>query len=231
MDVTAVYKRTLRQCQFYDRAHERFLWAMMQWGSVWAQQELVRSVLPLAAALAAKFPVTAGVDRNDLIQQGSIGALRAVEKFHPDHGRLTTYAYPWIRQKIQYHLTRYGHAVTLPNQVSERNLEQYRAARRHGQVEDYADGRLQYRHDFTDVDLAEDRAADRDALVKALYVLSDREVDILCRRASGENLKQIAASYGVTRERIRQLEAQALRRAREAVGVDSQDDLSIAQAK
>jgi RNA polymerase primary sigma factor len=79
-----------------------------------ARQRLVETHLPLVVALARSY-ANRGVPLLDLIQEGNIGLLQAIEKFEPDHGaRLSTYAAWWIRQAIQRAVSDQGRPIRLP---------------------------------------------------------------------------------------------------------------------
>ena len=82
-----------------------------------ARQRLVATHLPLVVILARPY-AHRGVPLLDLIQEGNIGLLQAIEKFDPRHGaRLSTYATWWIRQAIQRALADQGRPVRLPAQT------------------------------------------------------------------------------------------------------------------
>jgi RNA polymerase primary sigma factor len=96
-----------------------------------ARQRLVTSHLPLVVALARPYG-RGRVPLLDLIQEGNIGLLQAIEKFDPQRGaRLATYAAWWIRQAIQRALSDQGRPIRLP--VATRALL-VRLRRTHGQL-------------------------------------------------------------------------------------------------
>jgi RNA polymerase primary sigma factor len=96
-----------------------------------ARQRLVTSHLPLVVALARPY-ARAGVPLLDLIQEGNIGLLQAIEKFDPQRGaRLATYAAWWIRQAIQRALSDQGRPIRLP--IATRTLL-VRLRRTHAQL-------------------------------------------------------------------------------------------------
>jgi RNA polymerase primary sigma factor len=79
-----------------------------------ARRRLVETHLPLVVALARPY-AGRGVPLLDLIQEGNIGLLQAIEKFDPARGaRLATYAAWWIRQAIQRAISDQGRPIRLP---------------------------------------------------------------------------------------------------------------------
>ena len=208
---------------------------------------------------------TYGVRLLDLIQEGNLGLLVAVDRFDPARGvRLTTYAVWWIRAYIQEYIRRSWSMVRFgttraeqrcfyrlrrerqrleraggkadPEQlaaalgVSTRELEaiESRITRRDMSLDDsayvdteetrgdrIADDRPGPESCFGDEELQQ-RA--HDEIQHALEALDPRERDILNRRylaAKPATLKEIGAMFGISRERVRQLEARAMAKLRQ----------------
>ena len=92
-----------------------------------ARQRLVMTHLRLVVALARSY-ANRGVPLLDLIQEGNIGLLQAIEKFDPQRGfRLATYATWWIRQAIQRALHDQGRPIRLPAATRALLVRLYRA--------------------------------------------------------------------------------------------------------
>ncbi|MFE6926237.1 RNA polymerase sigma factor RpoD/SigA [Nocardia sp. NPDC057663] len=85
-----------------------------------AKDHMVRANLRLVVSIARRFPTNTGMSLLDLIQEGTLGLIRAVEKFDHERGlKLSTYATYWIRQSIGRALTDQGRAIRLPSNVAD----------------------------------------------------------------------------------------------------------------
>jgi len=84
-----------------------------------ARERLIRCNLRLVISQAKRYRGQ-GLSFEDLVQEGNIGLIEAVERYDPHRGtRFSTYAVPWIRQKMRRAIKNQGRTVRLPARVSE----------------------------------------------------------------------------------------------------------------
>jgi RNA polymerase primary sigma factor len=226
-----------------------------------AREEMVRAHLRLVVWVAKKYRRASSLDFLDLIQEGNMGLMHAVEKFNYRRGvKVSTYAVWWIRQSTARPIADQGRTIRIPVHMSEvaskvlqtrRKLYQTQgreppaaeiAARTGipmprveqilsivqqptsldapvGEDGDATLGDLIEAKDAVDPQAVAEASALKQALDEALTELSPREQHILRMRfgiggAQDHTLAEIGEQLGVTRERIRQIEAQALEKLR-----------------
>jgi RNA polymerase primary sigma factor len=260
-DPLKLYVRAIGDGRLLTASEERELARRKDEGDEVAKAKLIESNLRLVMSITRHY-TKAGVPLLDLIQEGNLGLIRAVEKFDYKMGfKLSTYATWWIRQSITRALADQGRTIRLPVHVAEQVRRLMRSRRQLAQklnreptvLELAADsGFTEPRvHELLDLvedpvsletpvgdgesvysDLIEDVNAEapdettatklgRVELLEALTTLNPRMRMVLQRRfgLSGEKpetLEEVGTSLGITRERVRQLEARALRELRAA---------------
>lgn len=113
-DPFSSYLSEIDRTPLLNAAGERELAARIAMGDVEARDELARANLRLVVSIARQYSGR-GLALEDLIAEGNVGLLRAVEGFDPAAGtRFSTYAAFWVRQAVRVALNKYGHAVRLP---------------------------------------------------------------------------------------------------------------------
>jgi RNA polymerase primary sigma factor len=112
-------------------AEERRLALRVERGDLAAKERMIAANLRLVVHVARSFQnADHGLALADLVQEGTLGLVRAVEKFDPRRGlRFSTYATIWIRQSIARSITYKGRAIRLPASVEQRLLALRRAER------------------------------------------------------------------------------------------------------
>jgi RNA polymerase primary sigma factor len=256
----ADYMRAIGMRRLLTAAQERELATAVQAGSDEARDALILSNLRLVVKVARGFR-NRGMDLGDLVCEGNVGLIRAVEKFDPGVGcRFSTYAVWWIRQSIRRALER-SHTVRIPSNMLQRAAAWKRAERALAAGQDRAPTRAEV-HEQMDVSRlqaralgaalevveascvsvdterngeelalrdaipderaadpgdAADRRAELERLAQLLPLMEERSRRILELRfglGGREPLSLVAVGerFGLTRERVRQLEARALSR-------------------
>jgi RNA polymerase sigma-B factor len=182
-------------------------------GDLGARARLIQEYLPLVRRLARRY-VGHGEQLDDLVQVGSIGLIKAIDRFQLDRGvDLATYAIPTIDGEIKRHLRDRAWPIRIPRRLQELDptLKARVAELVDGQNGEFdSDGALEHGYE-----LGEDRIA----LAGGFHVLDDRE-RLLLRLAYFEGLSQaqIAPRVGISQIHVSRLTRRALAKLRAAIG-------------
>jgi RNA polymerase sigma factor (sigma-70 family) len=113
----AVYLREISRIRLLTREEEHDLARRARAGDEAAKQRLIEANLRLVVQVARRY-LNRGLPLSDLIEEGNIGLLRAVDKFEPERGlRFSTYAVWWIRQAVARALANQARTIRLPVHV------------------------------------------------------------------------------------------------------------------
>ncbi|MDO8185418.1 sigma-70 family RNA polymerase sigma factor [Conexibacter sp. JD483] len=131
LDALQLFLRRASRYPLLTAAQELELARRIERGDLAAKERLVSHNLRLVVSIARRFQGVSELALLDLIQEGVVGLIRAVEKFDWRKGfRFSTYATLWIRQAIQRGMASHGRAIRLPVNVAQRERKVAAAARR-----------------------------------------------------------------------------------------------------
>jgi RNA polymerase primary sigma factor len=256
-DALQLFLREAGKHQLLTAAQEVELAKKIEKGDMLAKQRMIQSNLRLVVSIAKNYR-NQGLPFLDLIQEGTLGLIRAVEKFDWRRGyKFSTYATWWIRQAVARALADKARTIRMPVHIVERMQKMNRAERtlwmelgREPTLEEIADEASLPIEQAREVKAAARASASLDqpvgeqedavfgdfvagdeplpeervevslrsqALAIALHALPDRERQVLVLRyglvdEEPKTLEEIGKRLGLTRERVRQIELESLRR-------------------
>ncbi len=255
-DAIKSYMRDIAKSKLLTADQEKVLADKIAQGNADARAQMIESNLRLVVKIAKRYS-NRGLPFLDLIEEGNIGLIKAVERFRTDKEcRFSTYATWWIRQSIERALVNQSRTIRLPVHVAEQVNKMFKITKdilHHKSeepstqeiaalmgVEQAEVARLQQlirktysiehplgeEGNYTLIDTIEDVHTPNPAEIlenidkygyveKWLKSLKKKEAEILQYRfglndCEPETLDTIGRRYGVTRERIRQIEAKSL---------------------
>ncbi|MCA1797210.1 MAG: RNA polymerase sigma factor RpoD/SigA [Desulfuromonadaceae bacterium] len=267
-DAIKCYLRDIQKSKLLNAEEEKELAGLIAQGDEAARARMIESNLRLVVKIAKRY-MNRGLPFLDLIEEGNMGLIKAVERFRVDKGcRFSTYATWWIRQSVERALVNQSRTIRLPVHVAEQVNKMFKVTKeilnsksQEPDATEIADAmgssvaeveRLQQlirktysiehplgeNNNYTLIDTLEDSQSlnaaellentDRYEYVqKWLQTLKSNEAEILQYRFGlndyePETLDTIGKRYGVTRERIRQIEAKSLEKLRKIM----QEELS-----
>jgi RNA polymerase primary sigma factor len=256
MDAIKLYLKDIQKTNLLTAEEERALARRIDQGDMVARDRMIESNLRLVVKIAKRY-MNRGLPFLDLIEEGNLGLIKAVERFKlSKECRFSTYATWWIRQSIERALVNQSRTIRLPVHVSDDinklikiTRELVRVFNREPQVKEVADAmgvepayvrRLMVllkktysiehpmgeNNDYSLIDTIEDTSVVSPLdlaewlnkyriIAELLATLNDNEKEIIALRfglddRDPQTLDTIGRQFGVTRERIRQIEAKSL---------------------
>lgn len=265
-DATRLYLSEIGASPLLTAEEEVYFSRMAQKGIEAGRKRMIESNLRLVVKIARRY-MNRGLPLLDLIEEGNLGLIRAVEKFDPERGfRFSTYATWWIRQTIERAIMNQTRTIRLPIHVVKEMNVYLRAARQFTQelghepspeevarlldkpIEDVK-RMMGLNERVTSVDTPMGRGSDtavidsipdegkndpatvlqsddvRSHLDDWLNQLNDKQREVVERRFGLHGyeistLEEVGNEIGVTRERVRQIQIEALKRLREVLERD-----------
>ncbi len=180
-----------------------------------AARKLVTSHLRLVAKIAMGYRGY-GLPVSEIVAEGNVGLMQAVKRFEPDKGfRLATYAMWWIRAAIQEYILRSWSLVKLGTTANQKKLffNLRKAPLRSDSESEWQDWLADDTLDQETRMAEREELGDRHSLLaNALDELTERERDIIQQRRLQDEpatLEELSQKYGISRERVRQIEVRA----------------------
>ena len=259
-----IYLREIGQTPLLTREEEVKLARRIKKGDLAARQHMIKANLRLVVKIAHDYS-NFGLPLLDLISEGNIGLMKAVERFDPKKGgKLSTYAAWWIKQSIKRALANQSKTIRLPVHLVDKIARMRRVAMQLSEElgREPTDEELSEELNIPATKIQQLRTASirpasldasvgqdddsaslgemigdegaatpyqmlrdsnlRDSVMDLLHVLDDRELKIIRMRFGLDGkkemtLEEVGKKFGVTRERIRQLQNIALRKIKRAL--------------
>lgn len=260
LDATQLYLNEIGYSPLLTADEEKYFSRLALKGDSSARSRMIESNLRLVVKISRRY-INRGLTLLDLIEEGNLGLIRAVEKFDPERGfRFSTYATWWIRQTIERGIMNQTRTIRLPIHVVKELNVYLRAARELTQkldhqpsAEEIADlldrpvsdvkrllglnervasmdtpvgpdsdrsvvDTIADTHDSDPSRLLQDSDI-RDSIAHWLDELPEKQREVLSRRFGlrgyeSSTLEEVGREIGLTRERVRQIQVEALRRLR-----------------
>ncbi len=260
LDATQLYLNEIGYSPLLTADEEKHYARLARSGNDDGRRRMIESNLRLVVKISRRY-INRGLTLLDLIEEGNLGLIRAVEKFDPERGfRFSTYATWWIRQTIERAIMNQTRTIRLPIHVVKELNVYLRAARELTQKLDHepsaeeiadmldrpaADVKrlLGLNERVTSVDTPVGPDSDRavvdtiadaavcdpsqllqesdikDSIASWLDELSEKQREVVSRRFGlrgyeSSTLEEVGREIGLTRERVRQIQVEALRRLR-----------------
>lgn len=273
LDATQLYLNEIGFSPLLSAEEEVFFARKALKGCDASRKRMIESNLRLVVKIARRY-VNRGLALLDLIEEGNLGLIRAVEKFDPERGfRFSTYATWWIRQTIERAIMNQTRTIRLPIHVVKELNVYLRAARELSQKLDHepspeeianlldkpledVERMLALNERVTSMDVpigpssektVVDTVADQDvsdpvellqdsdlsnSLDGWLDELSEKQREVVARRFGlrgheTSTLEEVGKEIGLTRERVRQIQVEALRRLRDILEKQGLDAASL----
>ena len=261
LDATQLYLNEIGFSPLLTPQEEVHFARLAQKGDPAGRKRMIESNLRLVVKITRRY-INRGLSLLDLIEEGNLGLIRAVEKFDPERGfRFSTYATWWIRQTIERAIMNQTRTIRLPIHVVKELNVYLRAARELTQKLDHEPSAeeianllekpvgevkrmlgLNERMSSVDVSLgpdsdktlldtlSDDRPTDPCELLQDddlsqsidqwLTELTEKQREVVIRRFGlrgheSSTLEEVGREIGLTRERVRQIQVEALKRLRE----------------
>lgn len=270
LDATQLYLNEIGYSPLLSAEEEVYFARKALKGCEASRKRMIESNLRLVVKISRRY-VNRGLALLDLIEEGNLGLIRAVEKFDPERGfRFSTYATWWIRQTIERAIMNQTRTIRLPIHVVKELNVYLRAGRELAQKLDHEptpediatlldkpvadvekmlalnervasmDTPIGQSSDKTLVDtVADQNVSDPSSILQEndltssldnwLDDLSEKQREVIARRFGlrgyeASTLEEVGREIGLTRERVRQIQVEALRRLRdilEGQGLDA----------